>query len=162
MSNEVVSLDDLFILNCLIKNEKIALGRFLQWRIWLISDSLIVAICIGGVVTKLAQLFRIDLQNLASIKPMFLDESFIRTSKQFTSLNKKWVWKHDLSDQENVEALFQEIEEYQEEEKPQEEQVEPQPSKKRTRSEGTSQQGPQAFENEPPWVGQMCDRMSLM
>ena len=49
---------------------------------------------------------------------MFLDETFIRNSKQFTSLNKKWVWKHDLSDQENVEALFQEIEEYQEEEQP--------------------------------------------
>ena len=29
LSNEVVSLDDLFILNCLVKNEKIALGRFL-------------------------------------------------------------------------------------------------------------------------------------
>ena len=33
MSNEVVSLDDIFILNCLVKNEKITLGRFLQWRI---------------------------------------------------------------------------------------------------------------------------------
>ena len=33
MSNEVVFLDDLFILNCLVKNEKIALERFLQWRI---------------------------------------------------------------------------------------------------------------------------------
>ena len=33
MSNEVVSLDDLFILNFRVKNEKIALGRFLQWRI---------------------------------------------------------------------------------------------------------------------------------
>ena len=47
-----------------------------------------------------------------------------------------------VSDHENVEALFQEIEEYQdEEEQQQEEQVEPQPSKKRIRSEGTSQQG---------------------
>ena len=33
MSNKVVSLNDLFILNCIIKNENIALGRFLQWRI---------------------------------------------------------------------------------------------------------------------------------
>ena len=62
-----------------------------------------------------------------------------------------------------MEALFQEIEEYQgEEEEQQEEQVEPQPSKKRTRSEGTSQQGPQAYDSEPSWVGQMFDRMSLM
>ena len=75
------------------------------------------------------------------MKPIFLDESFIRNSKQFTSLNKKWVWKHDLGDHENVEALFQEIEEYQGEgeEQQQEEQVEIQPIKKRTRSEGTSQ-----------------------
>ena len=91
MSNEVVSLDDLFILNCLVKNEKITLGRFLQWRIWLISDSLVGAICIGGIVTKLAQFFGVDVQNLPSIKPLFLDETFIRNSKQFTLLNKKWV-----------------------------------------------------------------------
>ena len=72
------------------------------------------------------------------------------------------MWKHDLSDQENVEALFQEIEEYQgEEAQPQKEHVEP-PPKKRIRSEGTSQQGPQAFDSEPPWVGQMFDCMSLM
>ena len=68
-------------------------------------------------------------------------------------MNKKWLWKHDLSNQKNVEALFQEIEEYQEEAQPQEEQVEPPPPKKRTRSEGTSQQGPQAFDSEPPRVG---------
>ena len=54
-----------------------------------------------------------------------------------------------------MEVLFQEIEEYQgeREEEQQEEQVETQPTKKRTRSEGTSQQGPQAFDSEPPWVG---------
>ena len=91
MSNEVVSLDDLFILNCLVKNEKIALGRFLQWRLWLISDSLVGAICIGGVVIKIAQFYRIDLNSLPSLKLMLLDETFIRNSKQFTSLNKKWV-----------------------------------------------------------------------
>ena len=55
-------------------------------------------------------------------------------------MNKKWIWKYDLSDQENMEALFQEIEEYQgEEEQQQEEKVEPLPTKKRIRSEGTSQ-----------------------
>ena len=53
------------------------------------------------------------------------------------------MWKHDLSDQKTVEALFQEIEEYQgEEEQQQEEHVEPPPTKNRTRSQGTSQQGP--------------------
>ena len=89
MSNEVVSLDDLFILYYLIKDENIALGRFLQWRLWLISDSLISAIYIGGIVTKIAQFYRIDLQTLSSLKPMLLDESFIRNFKQLTSLNKK-------------------------------------------------------------------------
>ena len=113
MSNEVVSFDDLFIIYCLIKDEKIALERFLQWRLWLISDSLVGAIYIGGVVIKIAQYYRIDLQNLPSLKPMLLDESFIRNSEQFTSLNKRWVWKHDLGKHENMEALFQEIEEYQ-------------------------------------------------
>ena len=51
-----------------------------------------------------------------------------------------------------MEALFQEIEDYQGEGEAQQqvEQVETQPTKKRTRSEGTSQQGTQAFENEPP------------
>ena len=72
------------------------------------------------------------------------------------------MWKHDISDQANMEALFQEIEDYQEEAQPQKEQVEPPPTKKRIRSERTSQQGPQAFDSEPPWVGQMFDHMSLM
>ena len=150
MSNEVVSLDDLFVLNYLVKNEKITLGRFLQWRIWLISDSLVGAICIGGIVTKLAQFFGVDIQKLPSIKPLLLDENFIRNSKQFPLLNKKWVWKYDLSDQASVEALFKEIEEYQEEEQTQQEHVEPPPPQKRPRSEGTSQQGPQTFGDEPP------------
>ena len=89
MSNEVVSFDDLFILNCLVKNEKITLGRFFQWILWLISDSLVGAICIGGIVTKLKQFFRIDFSNLPSMKPLFLDEIFIQNSKQFILLNKK-------------------------------------------------------------------------
>ena len=44
---------------------------------------------------------------------MLLHESFIKNSKQFTSLNKNWIWKYDLGNNENVEALFKEIEEYQ-------------------------------------------------
>ena len=61
-----------------------------------------------------------------------------------------------------MEAYFQEIKENQEEAQPPEEYVEPPPPKKRTRSEGTSQQSLRAFDSEPPWVGQMFDRMSLM
>ena len=55
-------------------------------------------------------------------------------------MNKKWVWKHDLGDNENVEALFKEIEDYQGEGEEQEEEIEPKPTRKRTRSEDTSQQ----------------------
>lgn len=33
-------------------------------------------------------------------------------------MNKKWVWRHDLEDQANVEDLFKEIEDYQEEDQP--------------------------------------------
>ena len=72
MSNEVVSFDDIFILYYLVKDEKITLERFLQWRFWLISDSLVGVICIGGVVTKIAQFYRIDLHSLPSLKPCFL------------------------------------------------------------------------------------------
>ena len=57
---------------------------------WLISDSLVGAICIGGIVIKIAQSYRIDLQNLPSLKPMILDESFIRNSKQFTSTKREF------------------------------------------------------------------------
>ena len=77
-------------------------------------------------------------------------------------MNKKWVWKYDLGERENVEALFKEIEDYQGEGETQEEEIEPQPTRKRSRSEGTSQQSTQAFDSEPPWAGQMFYRMSLM
>ena len=38
-SNEVISLDDIFILHYLVNDEHIVLGRFLQWRLWLVIDS---------------------------------------------------------------------------------------------------------------------------
>ena len=91
MSNEVVRLDDLFILNCLVKNEPIALGRFIQWRLWLVSDSVVGAICIGGIITRLAQFFGVDVSKIPSIKPISLGEAFIQNSKQFTLMNKKWL-----------------------------------------------------------------------
>ena len=80
-SNEVVSFDDLFILYCLVEDENIALGRFLQWRLWLISDSLVGTICISGVVTKIAQFYKIDLHSLPSLKFMLFYETFIINSK---------------------------------------------------------------------------------
>lgn len=77
MFNEVVSLDDRFILNYLIKNEQIPLGRFIEWRLCLVSDSVVGDICIGGIITRLAQFFRVDVSKLRSIKPLSLDKAFI-------------------------------------------------------------------------------------
>ena len=33
LSNEVISFDDLYLLKCILNNEEVALGRWLQWRI---------------------------------------------------------------------------------------------------------------------------------
>ena len=53
LSNEAVSFDDLYLLNCILNNEEVALGRWLQWRLWLISDSVSGSICIGGIVSRI-------------------------------------------------------------------------------------------------------------
>ena len=159
LSNESISLDDLFILYCMVNKEPIQLGRFVQWRLWLISDSVTGAICVGGIVTKLAQYFGVDLDALHPTKPILLDDTFLKHSKQFTSINEAWVWKHDLGESEHIDALFQHIDEFE----AQEEEQAPQSAhqRKRTRQEGTSQD-PQFVEDEPPWVGQLFNRMSLM
>ena len=63
----------------------------MQWRLWLISDSVIGAICVGGIVTKLAQFYEVDLDALHPTKPILLDDTFLKHSKQFTSLNEALV-----------------------------------------------------------------------
>ena len=69
------------------------------------------------------------------------------------------VWKHDLGESEHINALFQQIDEFEAQKEEQAPQVAPQ--RKRRRQEGTSQD-PQSVEDEPPWVGQLFNRMSLM
>ena len=81
---------------------------------------------------------------------MILDDTFIKHSKQFTSINEVWVWKHDLGESEYIDTLFKQIDEFEAQEKEQDPQVAPQ--RKRTRQEGTSQD-PQAFGDEPQWFG---------
>ena len=107
LSNEAVSLDDLFILYCMVNKQLIQLGRFVQWRLWLISDSVTGAICVGGIITKLAQFYGVDLDVLHPTKPILLDDTFLKHSKQFTSINEALVWKHDLGESEHIDALFQ-------------------------------------------------------
>ena len=96
------------------------------------------AICIGGIVTKLARFYRIALDPLPSTPPVLLDDTFIKNSKQFISINEVWVWTHDIGESEHMNAIFQEIDEFE----GQEEDHYTQPShpqRKRSRHEGTSQ-----------------------
>ena len=74
LSNEAVSFDDLYLLNCLLNNEEVALGCWLQWRIWLISDSISGSICIGGIVYRIAQYFGIVLDHFDSTPYSLLDK----------------------------------------------------------------------------------------
>ena len=95
MSNEAVSFDDLFLLNCILNNEEVALGRWLQWHLWLISDSVSGAICIGGIVSRIAQHFGISLKSNESIPYSLLDEKFIKNSNQFKKVNNLFMWKNE-------------------------------------------------------------------
>ena len=65
----------------MIHKEPIQLERFVQWRLWLISDSVTDAICVGGIFTKLALFYGIDLDALHPTKPMLLNDTFIKNSK---------------------------------------------------------------------------------
>ena len=91
MSNEVVSFDDLFLLNCILNNKEVALGRWLQWRLWLISDSVSGAICIGDIVSRIAQHFGISLKSSESIPYSILDEKFIKNSNKFKKMNNLFI-----------------------------------------------------------------------
>ena len=71
------------------------MGRWLQWRIWLISDSVSGSICIGGIIFKIAQYFGITLDRFDSIPYSLLDEKFIRNSNQFKKVNNLFVWKNE-------------------------------------------------------------------
>ena len=65
----------------MVNKEPIQLGRFVQWRLWLISNSITGAICLGGIVTKLAQFYGVDLYALHPTKPILLDDTFLKHSK---------------------------------------------------------------------------------
>ena len=90
----------------MVHKEPIALGRLVKQRLWLISDSQTGAICISGIVTKLAQYYGIDLDLLHPTNPILLDEIFIKNSEQFTSINEVWVWKHNVSEIKHMDAIF--------------------------------------------------------
>ena len=51
LSNEAISFDDLYLIIYLIEGIDIEFGRWLQWRFWLLSDSVSGSLCIGGFIT---------------------------------------------------------------------------------------------------------------
>ena len=83
LSNEAIYFDDLYLIHCFIENEEVELGRWLQWRLWLLSDSVSGSSCVGGIITKIANYFEIPLNNIPSIPPSFLDENLLKNSRQF-------------------------------------------------------------------------------
>ena len=91
LSNEVVSFDDLYLLNYLLNNEEVALGCWLQWRIWLISDNVSGSICISGIVSRIAQYFSITLDHFDSSPYSLLDEKFICNANQFKKVNNLFI-----------------------------------------------------------------------
>ena len=109
LSNEAVSFDDLYLLNCLLNNEEVALGYWLQWRIWLISDSVSGSICIGGIISRIAQYFGIALDHFDSTPYSLLDEKFIRNSNQFKKVNNLFVWKNEEAVEEEHDQDMEDI-----------------------------------------------------
>ena len=85
------------------------LERWLQWRLWLASDSVSWILCIGGIITKIAFYFGINFNNLASIPPSLLDENLFKNSKQFKKVEEVWLWKYEEGERVNKD-LAQDLE----------------------------------------------------
>ena len=73
------------------------------------SDSVSESLCIGDIIIKIANYFRIHLNHVASIPPSFLDENLLKNSRQFKKVGELWVWK-DKEGEEIDEDLAQDLE----------------------------------------------------
>ena len=109
MSNEAISFDDLYLLKCHLNNEEVALGRWLQWRISLISDNVSRSICIGGIISRIAQYFGIALDHFDSTPYSLIDKKFIRNSNQFKKVNNLFVWKNEEAVEEEHDQDIEDI-----------------------------------------------------
>ena len=85
------------------------MGRWLQWRIWLISDSVSGSICIGGIISRIAQYFGIALDRFDSIPYSLFDEKFIRNSNKFKKVNNLFVWKNEKAIEEEHDQDMKDI-----------------------------------------------------
>ena len=61
----------------------------------MISDSVSGSICIGGIISRIAQYFGITLNPNESIPYSLLDEIFIKNSKQLKKVNNLFIWKNE-------------------------------------------------------------------
>ena len=69
LSNKAISFDDLYLIYCFVENVDVELGRWLQWHLWLASDSVSGSHCVGGIIIRIANYFGISLNNIPSIPP---------------------------------------------------------------------------------------------
>ena len=61
----------------------------------MISDSVSGSICIGEIVSRIAQHFGISLKISESIPYSLLDEKFIKNSNQFKKVNNLFMWNNE-------------------------------------------------------------------
>ena len=78
--------------------------------LWLVSDSVNGAICIGGIITKITQHFKINPDRLKSIPYSLFDEKFLKNSNQFKKVNNLYVWKSQKAIKEEHDQDMQDIE----------------------------------------------------
>ena len=131
------------------------------------SDNVSGSICIGGIVSRIAQYFGIALDHFDSTPYSFLDEKFIRNSNQFKKVNTLFVWKNEEAIEEEHDQDMKDIDLIGnvglENVALEEEQVQtpppPPPSSPRKRARASSSQ---CLEDEPEWVGVFFDRLSII
>ena len=75
----------------------------------MISDSVSGSICIGGIVSRIAQYFGIELDHFDSIPYSLLDEKFIRNSNQFKKVNNLFVWMNEEAIEEEHDQDMKDI-----------------------------------------------------
>ena len=132
----------------------------------MISDSVSGSICIGGIVSRIAQHFGISLKTSESIPYSLLDEKFIKNSNQFKKVNNLFIWKNDEVVEEDHDQDMEDIDlvasmglamvPYEEPVDP------PPPSTSSTHRKRTRASSSQSMEDEPEWVGGFFDRLSII
>ena len=136
----------------------------------MISDSVSGSICIGGIISRIAQYFGIALDHFDSSPYSLLDEKFIQNSNQFKKVNNLFVWKNEEAveeehdqDMEDIELIgnvgLENVALEEEQDLTQVQTSPPPPSSPRKRVRASLSQG---MEDELEWVGGFFDRLSII